>query len=321
VVLDAAVGVPASVTSVEATFDGLSRVGQAVGQGATRHEVRVAVDISPVQVRLGDVRKQDRGLPGADRSSGRTARVRGRSVSLRTRERKEASQKMQLTELHPSRRLSRLAAVCWDPRSGLPPGRNRRRGCIPEATEESRGRSRRHPESYDMSASSRTSQRPRLRAEGLRISHRRVLKELQANSHSSISPDSAVHVSIASWSTFRSQALTKSCGHALGDSARRSATTTCKRILLHVHRAIRSLRGMEGSQLLLHFLAHVKEKEATYRSDRPSRAQMAATCSWLAATSPSTNRRRTSSRTVSGRRNQHISKSRKDGDNGNAQRG
>lgn len=87
VVLDAAVGVPASVTSVEATFDGLSRVGQAVGQGATRHEVRVAVDISPVHVRLGDVGEQDRRLSGADGSSGRTARVR--TISLLANMRKK----------------------------------------------------------------------------------------------------------------------------------------------------------------------------------------------------------------------------------------
>lgn len=238
-VLDAAVGVPASVTSVEATFDGLSRVGQAVGQGAARHEVRVAVDISPVQVGLGDVGEQDRGLPGANGSSGRTAWNRIVS-SADTRE--KTATEPELTELHPCRRPSRAAAVCWDRCRGLLPDRNRRRGCTREAMEESQGRSRPRPETYDMFANSRTNRRLRLRVEGLKISDRRKLKEPQANSHSSISPDSAVQVSIASWSTFRSQALTKSCRHAVGDSAHRSATITGA-ILLHSRRAIRNLRA------------------------------------------------------------------------------
>lgn len=157
-----------------------------------------------------------------------------------------------LTELHPCRRPSRAVAVCWDRRSGLPPDRNRRRGCIREVTEGFQGRSRRRPESYDMFVSSRIDQRPRLCVEGLRISGRRVLEDPHANSHSSITPDSAVHVSIASWSTFRSQALTKSCSHALGASARQSATNTGASFP-HSRRAIRSLRAIRGIQLLLHF--------------------------------------------------------------------
>ena len=149
--------------------------------------------------------------------------------------------------------------MCWDRCRGLPPDRNRRRGCTREAMEESPGRSRPRPEIYDMFANSRTNRRLRLRVEGLRISDRRKLKEPQANSHSSISPDSAVQVSIASWSTFRSQALTKSCRDALGDSARRSATNTGAS-LRHLRRAIRSLRAIKASQLLLHYRTRKKVK-------------------------------------------------------------
>lgn len=315
VVLDAAVGVPASVTSVEATIDGLGRVGQAIGQGATRHEVRVAVDIGPVQVGLGDVRKQDRGLPGANRSSGRTAwnRIFSLADTRESWNRNSRSSARVGDRVH-QRRCVGIGAVA----------------CLRTKTNDgvaSRKRWKRPEDALGDIRSLGTGLRVVVQvkdfacaSKGVKDQRRRMmLEENSCDAHSSISPDSAVHVSIASCSTSRSQALTKSCRDALENSARRSTTNTCKRILLHVHRAIRSLRRMEAGQLA----GHLSVRRGS-RRDVPVGSPIASTngCDVFMACGHRSFHESTSY-IISycfRWRDQHSSRSRKDGEHVNAQR-